>query len=104
MDSWTKDFEAELTQLLKEWLKHQGKTQADLRRSLRAVSTRMPALLEALQKEHQLHGLSGLASILCEIEAEWHCETSSKNEETEITDPFGQLDMLLQEIRKDNPE
>ena len=50
------EFEQELTALLKDWLKQQGRTQADLRRSLRAVSTRMPALLEVLEREFRLNG------------------------------------------------
>ena len=49
MSGWTPEFEADLTLLLKDWLKQQGRTQADLRRNLRAVSTRMPALLEVLE-------------------------------------------------------
>ena len=50
MAAWTPELEAELSQLLKDWLKQQGRTQADLRRSLKAVSTRMPALLEVLER------------------------------------------------------
>ena len=65
MSGWTPEFEADLTLLLKDWLKHQGRTQADLRRNLRAVSTRMPALLEVLEREHKLRGLAGLANRLC---------------------------------------
>ena len=72
MSGWTPQFEADLTLLLKDWLKQQGRTQADLRRNLRAVSTRMPALLEVLEREHKLRGLAGLADRLCSVEAEWH--------------------------------
>ena len=60
MSGWTTEFEADLTLLLKDWLKQQGRTQADLRRNLRAVSTRMPALLEVLEREHNMRGLAGL--------------------------------------------
>ena len=103
MPGWTPEFETDLTLLLKDWLKQQGRTQADLRRSLRAVSTRMPALLEVLAREHRLHGLSGLATRLCQVEAEWHGEQSEGGQEESPggADPFGQLDMLLQEIRED---
>ena len=72
MSAWTPSFETELTHLLKDWLKQQGRTQADLRRSLRALSTRMPSILEVLEREHRLNGLAGLASRLCRVEAEWH--------------------------------
>lgn len=103
MPGWTPEFETDLTLLLKDWLKQQGRTQADLRRSLRAVSTRMPALLEVLAREHRLHGLSGLATRLCQVEAEWHGEQTEggREESPGGADPFGQLDMLLQEIRED---
>ena len=103
MPGWTPEFETDLTLLLKDWLKQQGRTQADLRRSLRAISTRMPALLEVLAREHRLHGLSGLATRLCQVEAEWHGEQTEggREESPGGADPFGQLDMLLQEIRED---
>ena len=103
MPGWTPEFETDLTLLLKDWLKQQGRTQGDLRRSLRAVSTRMPALLEVLAREHRLHGLSGLATRLCQVEAEWHGEQTEggREESPGGADPFGQLDMLLQEIRED---
>ena len=103
MPGWTPEFETDLTLLLKDWLKQQGRTQADLRRSLRAVSTRMPTLLEVLAREHRLHGLSGLATRLCQVEAEWHGEQTEggREESPGGADPFGQLDMLLQEIRED---
>ena len=103
MPAWTSEFEADLTLLLKDWLKQQGRTQADLRRSLRASSTRMPALLEVLAREHSMHGLSGLASRLCHVEAEWHGMPSQNlpGGTAADADPFGQLDLLLQEIRDD---
>ena len=103
MSGWTSEFEADLTLLLKDWLKQQGRTQADLRRNLRAVSTRMPALLEVLEREHKLRGLAGLAERLCSVEAEWHGQPAndSAGGATAEDDPFGQLDLLLQEIRDD---
>ena len=103
MSGWTSEFEADLTLLLKDWLKQQGRTQADLRRNLRAVSTRMPALLGVLERERKLRGLAGLADRLCSVEAEWHGQPAndSAGGATAEDDPFGQLDLLLQEIRDD---
>ena len=103
MSGWTPEFEADLTLLLKDWLKQQGRTQADLRRNLRAVSTRMPALLEVLEREYNMRGLTGLADRLCSVETEWHGQPSSEpaGVATADDDPFGQLDLLLQEIRDD---
>ncbi len=102
--SWTPEFQEDLIPLLKDWLKQQGRTQADLRRSLRAVSTRMPALLEVLERDYKRQGLPGLASRLCRVEAEWQgAGPADASDETGSSDPFSQLDMLLQEIRDDCP-
>ncbi len=106
MSGWTPEFESDLTALLKDWLKQQGRTQADLRRSLHAVSTRMPALLEVLEREHKRHGLAGLATRLCNVEAEWNGQESgdASHDASDESDPFGQLDLLLQKIRDDCAE
>ena len=108
MTVWSPALEDDLASLLKDWLKHQGRTQSELRRSLRATSTRMPALLEVLERDHKLGGMPRLASRLGAIEAEW---ASSEGDGTEASgmskvtnldaDPFGQLDLLLREIRDD---
>ena len=106
MNPWSPDVEEELALVLKDWLKQQGRTQADLRRSLRATSTRMPALMQVLEMEHRLGGLPRVAAKLCSIEADWinnapaHASASAGDLMTE-TDPFGQLDLLLREIRDD---
>lgn len=101
MSKWSSQIEEELTLLIKDWLKQQGRTQADLRRSLQAVSTRMPALLEVLEKEHRLGGMPQVAERLCEVEAKWAETNSSPSENATNADPFNQLDLLLQEIRDD---
>jgi hypothetical protein len=89
----------ELQVFLKEWLRHSGRTQADLRRALRAESIRMPALLEELQRLHGQQGLQGVAERLCAIEALWQGEDADDPD----TDPLTQLDLdldaLLNEIR-----
>ena len=59
MSRWSQELEDDLAALLKDWLKQQGRTQSDLRRSLRATSTRMPALMEVLEREHVLGGCLG---------------------------------------------
>lgn len=105
MTGWSQELEDDLGALLKDWLKQQGRTQADLRRSLSATSTRMPALLTILQRDHSLGGMQRVAARLCAIEAEWadHPSTSDSVETFAASehsdDPFGQLDLLLQEIR-----
>ena len=108
MTRWSRDLEDDLAALLKDWLKQQGRTQSDLRRSLRATSTRMPALMEVLQREHGLGGMPRLAARLCAIEAEWAADPghpdhgdSDASSSQSSADPFGQLDLLLREIRDD---
>jgi hypothetical protein len=95
----------DLQAFLKDWLRHSGRTQADLRRALRASSIRMPVLLEELAAIHRREGLVGLAERLCAIESLWQGE--DQGDEAVVTlppdleDSFGQLDLLLQEIRLD---
>ena len=101
MSIWSEQVEEELAVLLKDWLKHQGRTQADLRRSLKALSTRMPALLEVLEREHRQGGMHFVAARLCAIEAEWAGTPGAASQNGNNADPFGQLDLLLQEIRDD---
>ena len=67
MTRWSRDLEDDLAALLKDWLKQQGRTQSDLRRSLRATSTRMPALMEVLGREHALGGMPRLAARLLSL-------------------------------------
>ncbi len=109
MDSWSTKTEEEITNLLKEWLKQQGRTQADLRIELQAVSTRMPAIIDVLKKDFNKGGMPKVAEHLCSIENTWSRETNdeknSYNSTTEGSgknlDPFGQLDLILDEIREE---
>lgn len=97
----------DLQLFLRDWLRHAGRTQSDLRRALRAPSIRMPVLVEVLQRIHSQQGLGGVAEHLCQIETLWHCEdTGSPPSDTgswETPDPMDQLDLLLDEIRTQEP-
>ena len=103
---WSKQIEEEISFLLKDWLKAQQRTQADLRKVLNAESTRMPAIIEALKKEYKQGGLQQIASCLCRVEESWahnkepQIEGEKQKDKTMI-DPFGQLDLLLEAIRED---
>ena len=98
----------DLQAFLKDWLRHSGRTQADLRRALRASSIRMPVLLEELAAVHRREGLAGLAERLCAIESLWQGEDQGEGTVSalpaDLEDSFGQLDLLLQEIRLDGGE
>ncbi len=96
----------DLQLFLKDWLRHTGRTQSDLRRALRATSIRMPVLLEALRQIHAQQGLGGLAEHLCQIESLWRSEEADPSREAVVAttprgvaDPLDQLDLLLDEIR-----
>jgi len=95
----------DLQLFLKDWLRHTGRTQADLRRALRASSIRMPVLVDVLQRIHSQQGLRGLAEQLCQIETLWHCEDTEVEPLAEpstglgLPDAMDQLDLLLDEIR-----
>lgn len=102
MSSLTADNRDDLQGFLKDWLRQCGRTQADLRRALRASSIRMPVLVEELERIHSTGGLPALAERLCEIEALWQGEDDGDDGAIErVQDSFSQLDMLLQEIRAD---
>lgn len=95
----------DLQLFLKDWLRHTGRTQSDLRRALRASSIRMPVLVAVLQHIHAQQGLGGLAEQLCQIESIWYCEDSNTQPTFELSPELGlpdamdQLDLLLDEIR-----
>ena len=95
----------DLQVFLKDWLRHSGRTQADLRRALRASSIRMPVLLDELARVYSRDGLTGLAQRLCDIESLWQGEDQGIDGDDQapisLDDSLGQLDLLLQEIRLD---
>jgi hypothetical protein len=104
MESLSSEQRDELQAFLKDWLRHAGRTQADLRRALHAGSIRMPVLIDVLAGTYAREGINGLAAQLCAIEDRWQDEEDWQDAETEPTgpsDPFGQLDLLLREIRMD---
>lgn len=88
----------DLHSFLKDWLRHRGRTQADLRRALHASSIRMPVLLEALQHTYARQGVAGLADRLCAVEDSWLQSPTPPLAQDAATE-LGQLDLLLQEIR-----
>ena len=101
MKRWSAEFEEEITVLIKDWLKNKERTQADLRVALQTNSSRMPVLLEALQKEYSSGGLPKLAALLCSIENKWDKSQTSLEKQEEKSDPFNQLDLLLEKMRVD---
>ena len=105
MASLTADQLDDLQAFLKDWLRHTGRTQSDLRRALHAASIRMPVLLEVLQRTYSSQGLPGLAEQLCGVEELWHREDGVAEEGDAplqgLDASLGQLDLLLQEIRQD---
>ena len=106
MSNWSEQIEEELTLLIKDWLKSQGRTQADLRKSLKTLSSRMPAILEVIKLEYAKGGLPNVAARLCLIEENWASDNGANTtkEPTIINtsiDPFDQLDLLIEEIRED---
>ena len=107
------DEREDLHTFLKDWLRHAGRTQADLRRALRAGSVRMPVLLDALEHTYRQGGLTQLVHQLCAIEADWHSEDQAAvlhgldpSAGTAVTSgsSLEQLDLLLQEIRQEQLE
>jgi hypothetical protein len=79
----------DLQAFLKDWLRHTGRTQADLRRALRAASIRMPVLVDELHRTYALEG---------EDQASERGEDSLSSPSIDAS--LGQLDLLLEEIRQ----
>ena len=62
----------QLESFLKDWLRHSGRTQSDLRRALRAGSIRHAgAAARAAARTVSQGGVTALADRLCTIEAQW---------------------------------
>lgn len=105
MSTFTSNELEDLQLFLKDWLRHTGRTQADLRRALQAGSIRMPVLLEVLQRTYSREGLPGLADQLCRVEDLWQNEDGAAGLDEDgmpgLEASLGQLDLLLQEIRQD---
>ena len=101
MNKWNKEIEEEVTLLVKDWLKQKNKTQKDLKRILNASSERMPVLIDTLKLEYSTGGLSQLLKVLCAAEEYWEQGNQIKQSEEIISDPFGQLDLLLEELKED---
>jgi hypothetical protein len=103
MASLTAEQLEDLHSFLKDWLRHRGRTQADLRRALHASSIRMPVLLEALQSTFARQGVAGLAEQLCDVEERWR-QSAGAPVGFDTAEELGQLDLLLQEIRAERPD
>lgn len=105
MSTLTSNELEDLQTFLKDWLRHTGRTQADLRRALHAGSIRMPVLLEVLQGTYNSTGLPGLADQLCRVEELWQNEDgvgeNDDDGQSGLEASLNQLDLLLQEIRQD---
>tara|TARA_B100000965_G_scaffold305179_1_gene264004 strand:+ start:1283 stop:1621 length:339 start_codon:yes stop_codon:yes gene_type:complete len=101
-DSWSKEIEADLILLIKDWLKQTGRTQSELCQSLKLPSGRIQALIDFLKEDFISGGIPQIANRLCEIENEWtgkEGETSKKRKNIDLNNS-AQLD-LLDEICKD---
>lgn len=101
MEKWNNQIEEEITLLIKDWLKQKGKTQKDLSKHLNTTSERMPALIETLKTEFSTGGLPKLAKVLCSIDEQWTNNRDQVIEREKTSDPFSQLDLLLEEINED---
>lgn len=99
MESWTTKSEEDLTLLIKDWLKAQNRTQADLGKSLQSSSSRMPALIEVLKNKYHQGGMPYVIASLCKVEKEWSNKNIDSTESNLIEDPFSQLDLILKDLK-----
>ena len=61
----------------------------------------MPVLIETLKLEYSKGGLAQLLKVLCAAEEYWEQGNQLKQSEEILSDPFGQLDLLLEELKED---
>ncbi len=101
MTKWSEETEEQLILFIKDWLKQIGKSQSELCKCLKLPSARMPVLIEALKKEFISGGIPKVATRLCEIELIWSKDGDSVSANVDNLDPFGQLDLLYDEICED---
>ncbi len=106
---WSSEVEGEITSLIKDWLKSQSRTQSELSTCLQAETTRMQSVLQILKRKYSLGGFPKVAACLCTIEEQWSKTTPYSAEENNApqkaeVDPFGQLDLILDDIRESYQE
>ena len=99
-ERWSKDIEEDLILLIKDWLKHTGRTQSELCQTLNLPSARMPILIESLKKDFNSGGIPKIANRLCEVEELWANDKVGKKKKKFELSSSGQLD-LLDEICED---
>ena len=71
MRKWNKQFEEEVTLLIKDWLRQTGRTQSELCKRLNLPSARIQTLIDFLKNDFISGGIPKIANRLCEIEALW---------------------------------
>ena len=104
-DDWSKEIEEDLIILIKDWLRHVGKTQSELCLSLNLPSARIQTLIDFLKKDFISGGIPQIANRLCEIEAFWsesEGQKSKKNIELNTSDQLDLLDEICEDLSKIN--
>ena len=99
-ERWSKEIEEDLILLIKDWLRHIGRTQSELCQCLNLPSARMPTLIEYLKKDFNSGGIPKIAKRLCEVEELWTNGGGEKTKKRLELNSSGQLD-LLDEICED---
>ena len=104
-DRWSKEIEEDLILLIKDWLRHVGKTQSELCQSLNLPSARIQTLIDFLKKDFVSGGIPQIANRLCEIEALWsegEGQKSKKNIELNTSAQLDLLDEICEDLSKIN--
>ncbi len=101
MNKWNNKLENEIMVFVKDWLRQKGKTQKDLCKILNTSSERMPAIIEIIKTNFSLGGIPKVASLLCKVDQQWVDNNENNSPQEKASDPFSQLDLLLEEINED---
>ena len=95
--------EKELVSFIKDWLKSHGFNQKDLARELNIKSSRTSEIILKIKEFHKKGGMFNVAKNLIKIEQNWLNNTKNDYRETNLTQPYNQLDIdsLVNKMNQD---
>ena len=89
----------QLQAFVKHWLRHTGRTPADLGQALGLPTASLPTLLNELVRTSAKLGLAGLVERLCLINERWQCAGEDFDPDPDVLE--NQLDLLLETIQRE---
>ena len=103
MSKLSQQEEKELITFIKDWLKSHGFNQKDLAHELKIKSSRTTEIVLKIKELYKKGGMFNIAKNLIKIEHNWLNEIKNDYRETDISQPYNQLDIdsLVNQINQD---